>query len=243
MTGYVLAGVATVLFGLGVSAAFAVGVRHGRASEQTRADRRILDTALPALDAIALLGGNPEIKRVAREYAAVLRRDLDRRRKARLSDHLVGVVTKLSWQGLRTRLELGGLDARVDAALPPERRNALREVTGAALRHRGVRDAEVTVETRDGGVAVTAHGVGTGFDLGHAGIVDRMREVGGAATVESRPGAGTGSLRGCRHRQRHPRPAMDNTPRDAAVGSARSCFEAGRCPLRDRSVRTAPPLP
>ena len=213
MTDFVLVGVVTVLFGLGVWSAFAVGVRHGRAVEQARADRRIHDTALPALDAIALLGGNPEVKQVAKEYAAVLRRDLDRRRaqrafsvwnrrrKVRLSDDLVGVVTELSWQGLRTRLELRGLDARVDAALPPARRNALREATGEALRntarHSGVHDAEVTVETRDGGVAVTARDSGVGFDLERPGfgigksIVGRMREVGGTATIESRPGAGT----------------------------------------------------
>lgn len=198
VTGFLLAGV-TVLFGLGVWTAFAVGVRHGRAMERTRADRRIRDTALPALDAIALLGGNQDIKQVAREYAAVLRRDLDRRHTSRLSDDLVGVVTELSWQGLRTRLELGGLDARVDAALPAERRNALREATGEALRdtarHGGTRDAAVTVETRDGGVAVTTCDSGTGVGMGHPGlgksIVDRMREVGGTATIESRPGAGT----------------------------------------------------
>lgn len=203
MADYVLVGVVTVLFGLGVWSAFAIGVRHGRAVEQARADRRIHDTALPALDAIALLAGSPEIKQVAREYAAVLRRDLDRRRKVRLSEDLVGVVTELSWQGLRTRLKLDGLDARVDAALPPERRSALREATGEALRntarHSGVQDAEVTVETRDGGIAVTARDAGSGFDLdlGQPGfgigssIVGRMAEVGGTATIESRPGAGT----------------------------------------------------
>jgi signal transduction histidine kinase len=201
MTDFVFVGVVTVLFGLGVWSAFAVGVRHGRAVEQDRADRRIHDTALPALDAIALLGGNPEVKQVAKEYAAVLRRDLDRRRKVRLSDDLVGVVTELSWQGLRTRLELRGLDAHVDAALPPARRHALREATGEALRntarHSGVHDAEVTVETKDGGVSVTARDSGVGFDLERPGfgigksIVGRMREVGGTATIESRPGAGT----------------------------------------------------
>jgi signal transduction histidine kinase len=203
MADYVLVGGVTVLFGLGVWSAFVLGVRHGRAVEQARADRRIHDTALPALDAIALLAGTPAIKQVAREYAAVLRRDLDRRRKARLSEDLVGVVTELSWQGLRTRLELDGLDSHVDAALPVERRNALREATGEALRntalHSGVHDAEVTVETRDGGVAVTARDSGSGFDLDHgrpgfgigSSIVGRMAEVGGTATIESRPGAGT----------------------------------------------------
>jgi signal transduction histidine kinase len=203
MSDYLFVGAVTVLFGLGVWSAFTVGVRHGRAMEQARADRRIHDTALPALDAIALLAGTPGIKQVAREHAAVLRRDLDRRRRVRLSEDLVSVVTELSWQGLRTRLELGGLDARVDAALPAERRNALREATVEALRntarHSGVHDAELTVETRDGGIAVTARDSGAGFDLDRgqpgfgigASIVGRMAEVGGTATIESRPGAGT----------------------------------------------------
>jgi glucose-6-phosphate-specific signal transduction histidine kinase len=203
MADYALVGVVTVLFGLGVWAAFTLGVRRGRAMEQSRADQRIEDTALPALDAIAVFAPTPEAKLVAREYAAVLRRNLERKRKRRLSDDLAGVVAELSWQGMRTRLELGGLDARVDAGLPPERRSALREAIGAALhntaRHSGVHDAEVTVETRDGGVAVTARDSGAGFDMDRgrpgfgigASIVGRMTEVGGTATIESRPGGGT----------------------------------------------------
>lgn len=203
MTDYALVGGMTVLFGLGVWAAFTAGVRRGRAIEQTRADRRIHDTALPALDAVAVLAESPETKQVAREYAAVLRRSIDRRRKGRLSDDLAGLVAELSWHGMRTRLEMRGLDARVDAALPAERRSAIREAIGAALhntvKHSGVHDAEVTVETRDGGVAVIARDSGAGFDLdgGHPGfgigasIVGRMAEVGGTATIESHPGAGT----------------------------------------------------
>lgn len=203
MTDLVLVGVVTVVFGFGVWSAFVAGVRRGREIEQGRADSRIQDTALPALDALALLADTPENRQVAKEYAAVLRRELDRRRRVRLSEDLAGVVTELSWQGLRTRLELGGLDARVDAALPAERRSALREAVGVALRntarHSGVHDAEVTVETRDGGVAVTARDSGSGFDpdVGRPGfgieeaIVGRMAEVGGTARIESRPGAGT----------------------------------------------------
>jgi signal transduction histidine kinase len=203
MAEYALVGVMTVLFGLGVWAAFTLGVRRGRAMEQDRADQRIHDTALPALDAIAVFAPSPEAKLVAKEYAAVLRRNLDRKRTTRLSDDLAGVVAELSWQGIRTRLELSGLDARVDARLPAERRSALREAIGAALhntaRHSGVHDAEVTVETRDGGVAVTARDTGSGFDMVRgrpgfgigASIVGRMAEVGGTATIESRPGGGT----------------------------------------------------
>jgi hypothetical protein len=44
----------TVLFGFGLWSAFAAGMRRGRAVERARADRGIHDTALPALDAIAL---------------------------------------------------------------------------------------------------------------------------------------------------------------------------------------------
>jgi signal transduction histidine kinase len=204
MADYTLAGAVILLFGLGVWAAFTAGVRRGRAIEEARADKRIHDTALPALDAIAVLAGTPETKQVAREYAAVLRRNLDRKRQARLSDDLAEVVAELYWHGLRTRLKLNGLDARVDTGLPPERRSAIREAVGAALqntaRHSGVRDAEVTVETRAGGVAVTARDTGSGFDLDMVdrpgfgigeSIVGRMAEVGGTATIESRPGGGT----------------------------------------------------
>lgn len=203
MAEYALVGVVTVLFGLGVWAAFTIGVRRGRAMEESRADQRISDTALPALDAIAVFAPTEEAKMVAREYASVLRRTLDRTRTTRLSDDLAGVVAELAWQGIRTRLELSGLDARVDAGLPAERRCALREAIGAALRgttpRGGGHDAEVTVETRDGGVAVTARDTGAGLDIarGRPGfgvgqsIVGRMAEVGGTATIESRPGGGT----------------------------------------------------
>jgi signal transduction histidine kinase len=202
MTEYV-SGVVILLFGAGVWAAFTLGVRRGRAVEQLRADRRIHDTALPALDAVAVLAESPDTKRVAREYAAILRRNIDRNRKGKLSDDLAGVVAELSWHGMRTRLDLGGLDARVDSTLLPERRNAIREAIGAALhntaRHSGVHDAEVRVETRAGGVEVTARDTGAGFDMDHGragfgigeSIVGRMAEVGGTATIESHPGTGT----------------------------------------------------
>lgn len=194
----------TVLFGFGLWSAFTAGLRRGREIERARADRRIHDTALPALDAIALLAGSTEVTKVAREHAASLRRDLDRRRgSVRLSEDLAGVVAEQERSGLRTRLELCELDARVDAELPASQRSALREATGEALRntvrHSGVREAEVTVETRDGGVAVTAHDAGSGFDMDSCdpgfgigeSIAARMSEVGGSATIESRPGVGT----------------------------------------------------
>jgi signal transduction histidine kinase len=198
------AGGVTVLLGLGLWSAFNAGMRHGRAIERARADRRIHDTALPALDAVALLAGPGEVGQAAREYAANLRQDLDRGRgPVRLSDDLAGVVAEQSRRGLHTRLRLRDLDTSVDSGLPAERRTALREATGEALRntvrHSGVREAEVTVETRDGGVAVTARDTGSGFDMDACdpgfgigeSIVARMSEVGGSATIESRPGAGT----------------------------------------------------
>jgi signal transduction histidine kinase len=154
-----------VLFGFGLWSAFTTGVRRGRAVERARADRR--------------------------------------RGPVRLSEDLAEVVAEQEHDGLRTRLRLGGLDARVDAGLPPKHRDALREATGEALRntarHSGVHEAEVTVRTRDGGVAVTTHDAGSGFDMDSCrlgfgigeSIVARMTEVGGSATIQSRPGAGT----------------------------------------------------
>jgi signal transduction histidine kinase len=193
-----------VLFGFGLWSAFTAGLRRGRAVERARADRRIHDTALPALDAIALIAVSAKVRRVAREHAASLRQDLDRRRgSVRLSEDLAGVVAEQERSGLRTRLQTCELDARVDAGLPAEQRSALREATGEALRntarHSGVREAEVMVETRDGGIAVTARDAGSGFDMDACdpgfgigeSIVARMSEVGGSATIESRPGVGT----------------------------------------------------
>lgn len=190
-----------VILGLVGLAAFTAGIQRGRAVERARANRRLHDTALPALDAIALLAGSGEVKRLAREYAADLRRDLPhprRRRSASLNEDLTGVVAELRRHGLRVRL-----DTRTNLGLPPDRRSALRDAAGEALRntvrHSGVREAELTVEPRDGGVAVIASDAGLGFDpmfrrpgFGISeSIVARMTEVGGTATIESRPGFGT----------------------------------------------------
>ena len=189
------------LLGLVGVAAFAAGIRRGRAVERARANRRLHDTVLPALDAIALLAGSGEVKRMAREYAADLRRDLARprrRRSASLNEDLTGVVAELRRHGLSVRF-----DTHTDPGLPPDRRGALRDAAGEALRntvrHSGVREAELTVEPRDGGVAVIASDEGLGFDpmfcrpgFGISeSIVARMAEVGGTAAIESRPGMGT----------------------------------------------------
>lgn len=189
-----------VVLGL-VGFAFAAGVRHGRAVERARADRRLHDTALPALDAIALLAGPGEVRRLAREYAAELRRDLERperRKSVSLNEDLAGVAAELRRHGLSVRL-----DIHADLELSPERREALRDAAAEALRntvrHSGVREADLTVEPRHGGVAVIAADAGVGFDMAShqpgfgisESIVARMAEVGGSAILESHPGTGT----------------------------------------------------
>lgn len=189
-----------VVLGL-VGFAFAAGVRHGRAVERARANRRLHDTALPALDAIALLAGPGEVRRLAREYAAELRQDLERperRKSVSLTEDLAGVAAELRRHGLSVRL-----DTHTDLELSPERREALRGAAAEALRntvrHSGVREADLTVEPRHGGVAVIAADAGVGFDMASyqpgfgisESIVARMAEVGGSAILESHPGTGT----------------------------------------------------
>jgi len=190
-----------IVLGLVGLAAFTAGLRRGRAVERARANRRLHDTALPALDAIALLAGPGEVRRLAREYAADLRRGLARprrRKSASLTEDLADVAAELSRHGLHVRL-----DARTDLVLPSERREALRDAAAEALRntvrHSGVREADLTVEPRHGGVAVIAADAGVGFDMAShqpgfgisESIVARMAEVGGSATLESRAGTGT----------------------------------------------------
>jgi signal transduction histidine kinase len=190
--------VALALVGL---AAFTAGLRRGRAVERAMANRRLHDTVLPALDAIALLAGPGEVKRLAREYAADLRKELTRpgrRRSASLTEDLADVAEELRRHGLTVRL-----DTRTNLVPSPERREALRAAAAEALRntvrHSGVREADLTVEPRHGGLAVIATDAGTGFDMAtyspgfgiSESIVARMAEVGGSATIESRAGTGT----------------------------------------------------
>lgn len=194
------------LVGLTGVVAFWLGVRRGRASERRVANRFIHDTALQALEGIALLATSgagddalAEIRGVARAQAAGLRRGLTRTVTGGLAMELAAVVADLAGEGLRVRLVM----ADFDDALPGYRCRAVGEAAREALRntrkHAATGDAVVEVAERDGGVEVVVRDQGAGFDpvtrrpgFGISeSIGARLREVGGRSAVVSRPGEGT----------------------------------------------------
>jgi signal transduction histidine kinase len=189
--------------------AFLIGRRHGRATERATANRYIHDTVLPTLEALALATPSDatmaptrlaELRQAARAQATELRRDLaGPPHPGPLADELTILIAEFAHNGLHARLTM----AHIEDGLSPHRRAALRDATREALRntmkHGGTNRAEVHVESRDNGIAITTLDHGVGFDPSqrHNGfgitqsIMARLTEVGGRADIESRPGWGT----------------------------------------------------
>ena len=197
------------LIGLGIRLALAIGIRAGRLDERARLVRSIHDTVLPTLEAMALRSGEQarpadalaEVRTMARRQAALLRRTL-------------GDLTELRDQGLAGELadaaaEAADLDVELvvadmdDRGLAAPRRWALRDAVRESLRnvakHADCRRAVVRLDEADGGIRVVVRDHGAGFEatverFGFGiteSIMSRLREVGGQARVESRPGNGT----------------------------------------------------
>ncbi|WP_246155255.1 sensor histidine kinase [Saccharopolyspora hirsuta] len=195
---------------LSVRFAHHAGFRRGRRCERVVMNRYLHDRVLPTLEALALGSRSDasaaparlaELRRAAKEQAALIRRDMTAvptANRARLAPELAALISELSHNRLRAEL----IRAEVDDTLPSDRRTAMRDATGEALRntlkHSGTDRAEVRVAERDGGIAVTVRDRGAGFDADRRpgfGITEsikaRMAEVGGSARVESRPDWGT----------------------------------------------------
>jgi signal transduction histidine kinase len=199
---------AVVLCGLLAGFGYAAGVRAGRRLERAESDRRIHDTVLQALEAMALVRPSDsvapevrlaELRAMARAQATALRLGLDRAAGDRLGTDLAGVVADLARDGLCAELLL----ADIDDTLPAARRDAVRGATREALRntlkHADTNRAVVRVEERDRGIVVVARDHGSGFDPARQppgfgireSIMARMASVGGHADVTSSPGGGT----------------------------------------------------
>jgi signal transduction histidine kinase len=200
-----IAAVAVVVVG---AVAYLVGVRRGRAAERVELDRRIHDTVLQALEAMAMrtpsdsvdaAGKLGELRNIARAQATALRRGFEDQVGGRLSDELATMTTDLAREGLRAQLVMGD----IDDGLSDVRRKAVREATREALRntlkHGQTTQVTVRLEERDGGIAVTTRDHGVGFDVEQQphgfgikeSIIGRLVEVGGHADIVSRPGGGT----------------------------------------------------
>jgi signal transduction histidine kinase len=197
-----------VLYGLGAGICYTTGVRLGRRLARVESARRIHDTVLQSLEAMALsrpsdattpLARLTELRATARAQAAVLRHGLERTSDTRLGDELTAVVADLARDGLCVELLL----ADIDDTLPATRRAALsgaaREALRNTLKHAETTSAVLRVAERGRGIAVVAQDHGRGFDQARCAegfgiresITARMAGVGGRAEVTSAPGRGT----------------------------------------------------
>ncbi|MET8847083.1 ATP-binding protein [Amycolatopsis sp. NPDC004625] len=202
-----LATAALVLTGLGTRLALAYGTRNGRLAERAQQHRRLHDTVLQTLEAMALSSpGEPEerlveIQRLARAQAMEIRHTIESAASERaeagarpLGEKLAALAAEMARDGLRAQLVVAELD---DDTLSEVRqiaiRDAVREAMRNTMKHSGTDRVVVRVEERDGGIAVITrdHGSGfiaadhpAGFGISES-ITARLAEVGGTSLVES----------------------------------------------------------
>ena len=209
-----LAAAALVLTGLGTRLALAYGTRNGRLAERAQQHRRLHDTVLQTLEAMALSGTTDaearlvEIQRLARAQAMEIRHTIESAASERaesgarpLGEKLAALAAEMARDGLRAQLVVAELD---DDTLSEVRqiaiRDAVREAMRNTMKHSGTDRVVVRVEERDGGIAVITRDHGAGFDKAarpagfgiSESITARLAEVGGTSLVESGlPGGGT----------------------------------------------------
>ncbi|ADJ51033.1 two-component system histidine kinase [Amycolatopsis mediterranei S699] len=202
-----LATAALVLTGLGTRLALAYGTRNGRLAERAQQHRRLHDTVLQTLEAMALSGPGDaeerlvEIQRLARAQAMEIRHTIESAASERaeagarpLGEKLAALAAEMARDGLRAQLVVAELD---DDTLSEVRqiaiRDAVREAMRNTMKHSGTDRVVVRVEERDGGIAVITRDHGSGFSAADhpAGfgisesITARLAEVGGTSLVES----------------------------------------------------------
>jgi signal transduction histidine kinase len=169
---------------------------------------RLHDTTLQALEFIASAGMVAEgadverLMRLAAREATELRHMLEgltREQPASLCTNLREAVESAEAYGAeRIDLAVGDADDSVDRFTALEIAAAVREAVTNARKHAGASRIVIYLEERDGGALVTVRDDGRGADLARlkprlglsVSIRSRMTRLGGAAHIESTPGAG-----------------------------------------------------
>jgi signal transduction histidine kinase len=192
------------------AAALIEGIDEGRAAERMRSLRLMHDTALQALDAVALIAAEEQLSeedrrrlilRSSREEARQLRTILQQTHQRRpVSQEVAALVAAERTRGLPVRAERVG-DGRVTvpSAVQAACCDALREALTNARRHAQASDVAVRTELAEGVLRIDVIDDGVGFDPDQANwgfglsesIVGRLAEVGARAVLTSAPGAGT----------------------------------------------------
>ncbi|WP_189077726.1 sensor histidine kinase [Mangrovihabitans endophyticus] len=196
-----------------VAAVAPAAYRAGRAAERTRYLRMSHDTVLQTLEAMAKAsdadpaGAGAELARLrdaARREASLLRRSLaelagDRHAGSGVTPTLAEVIAGLPDAAPPVELLADADLPRLAAASREALRDAVREALGNAVKHAAARRIVVRVTAAGVGVQVVVRDDGRGFDPRRTvpgfgtreSISARLREAGGSAEIESRPGRGT----------------------------------------------------
>ncbi len=185
-----------------------IAAEESRDRERARQYRMLHDTVLSTLSALARGGLDPSDPLVRQRCAA----DADYLRGLissggvsagnQLQGELAAVGRSQAALGLRVHVHCADIPADLPERVVRAIADATREALNNVIKHAGVDQAWVTALAPDGpasGVLVTIADRGRGFNAtaGSGGlglrdsIIARLAEVGGTATVDSRPGQGT----------------------------------------------------
>jgi signal transduction histidine kinase len=183
------------------------GLSAGVEVERARTLRVLHDTALQGFDGIAVLasatGVDPgerlaAIARTARHEAAEMRRIIDPAGRRNLIGELAAAVAGERTRGAPVTLVRHGPVGDVPADVEDACLGAVREALTNARQHAHARSVVVDVRSFPGGLDVRVEDDGVGFTPAvtvgfglRQSIVTRVEEVGGRASVDSRPGVGT----------------------------------------------------
>jgi signal transduction histidine kinase len=162
-----------------------------------------VSTLIRARDLDAVSEKAAEVKGLLEDSIKVVRNMALLLRPSMLDD--LGLVPALEWQA-REVSKRSGVWVEVDAGavpedLPEEHKTCVYRVVQEALhnivQHAGARKVKVTVRQEQDRLALAIEDDGRGFDterqkgMGLVGMEERVRHLGGAFDVQSRPGAGT----------------------------------------------------
>lgn len=177
---------------------------QARYVERIRQYRRLHDTVLTTLTAIARGGLDHRVAAVRRRCAAeadyvrrLIREDAQGPVSA-LGARLGDVITEAEQLGLRVHYLHDRLPTELPGDVVDRIAGASREALNNVLAHSGTQEAWLTATGDEGRLLVRIIDQGRGFDPDRSApgfgvrqsITGRMREAGGAATVSGKPGEG-----------------------------------------------------
>ena len=178
------------------------GARAAAEEARNREHRRLHDSALQTLEAIASYNLDPDdLRRQARKEATLLRRAIagEELRATGLVAGLEELADEFANRGLNVELVTVEVEDEPELSVAEALRDASREALTNAAKHAGVSRVVVRAVSANDGIEVTIRDQGTGFAPSAPkngfgidnSIIRRMVEVGGKAEISSTPGHGT----------------------------------------------------